>query len=63
MKIVEEAKTPPPTSRSIGGFGWGGEEDGDGKEEAEPEEEEEEEEDEYEKTVKEAHASGEVNVS
>ncbi|KAL0335247.1 UNVERIFIED_CONTAM: Serine/threonine-protein kinase SRK2A [Sesamum radiatum] len=27
MKIVEEAKTPPPASRSIGGFGWGGEEE------------------------------------
>ncbi|CAB4267826.1 unnamed protein product [Prunus armeniaca] len=54
MKIVEEAKIPPPVSRSIGGFGWG-EEDGDTKEEVEGEEEE----DEYEKTVKEIHASGE----
>ena len=25
MKIVEEAKVPPPVSRSIGGFAWGGE--------------------------------------
>ncbi|CAB4267827.1 unnamed protein product [Prunus armeniaca] len=58
MKIVEEAKIPPPVSRSIGGFGWG-EEDGDTKEEVEGEEEE----DEYEKTVKEIHASGEVRVS
>ncbi|GMN49517.1 hypothetical protein TIFTF001_018695 [Ficus carica] len=33
------------------------------KEEVEGKEEEEEDEDEYEKTVKEAHASGEVNVS
>ncbi|THF94475.1 hypothetical protein TEA_009483 [Camellia sinensis var. sinensis] len=59
MKIVEEARTPPPVSRSIGGFGWGGEED-EGKEEEEDEEaeEEEDEEDEYDKTVKEAHASG-----
>ena len=23
-KIVEKAKVPPPVSRSIGGFGWGG---------------------------------------
>lgn len=61
MKIVEEAKAAPPVLRSIGGFGWGGEEDGDAKEE--DAEEEEEEEDEYEKRVKEAHASGEVNVS
>ncbi|KAL6329478.1 hypothetical protein AAG906_021173 [Vitis piasezkii] len=62
MKIVDEAKTPPPVSRSIGGFGWGEEEE----EEEEKEEEvetEEEEEDEYEKQVKEAHASGEVHVS
>lgn len=60
MKIVEEAKIPPPVSRSIGGFSWG-EEDGDTKEEVEGEEEEEE--DEYIKTVKEVHASGEVRVS
>ncbi|TXG53760.1 hypothetical protein EZV62_019016 [Acer yangbiense] len=62
MKIVEDAKVPPPVSRSIGGFGWGGEEDGDEKEEEE-EEDAEEEEDEYEKRVKEAQASGEVHVS
>ncbi|XP_039060883.1 serine/threonine-protein kinase SRK2A isoform X2 [Hibiscus syriacus] len=61
MKIVEEAKAAPPVSRSIGGFGWGGEEDGDAREE--DTEQEEEEEDEYEKTVKEVHASGEVHVS
>ncbi|KAF9690242.1 hypothetical protein SADUNF_Sadunf01G0175200 [Salix dunnii] len=28
MKIVDEAKIPSPASRSIGGFGWVGEEDG-----------------------------------
>lgn len=60
-KIVEDAKIPPPTSRSIGGFGWGGEEDGDGKEEEVNAEEEEE--DEYEKKVKEAQESGDVQVS
>ncbi|KAL8168384.1 hypothetical protein V2J09_009883 [Rumex salicifolius] len=62
MKIVEEAKTPPSASRSVGGFGWGVEEDGDEKEEDVNEEEEEEEEDEYEKTVKEVHASGEFQT-
>ncbi|KAA3462919.1 serine/threonine-protein kinase SRK2B [Gossypium australe] len=63
MKIVEEAKVAPRVSRSIGGFGWGGEEDGDAKEEdAEEEVEEDDEEDEYEKTVKEVHASGEIHV-
>ncbi|XP_050375558.1 serine/threonine-protein kinase SRK2A isoform X1 [Argentina anserina] len=60
MKIVEEAKNPPPVSRSVGGFGWGGEEDGDAKDELE--EEGEDDEDEYEKRVKEAHQSGEVRV-
>ncbi|KAL6178982.1 hypothetical protein ACLB2K_050498 [Fragaria x ananassa] len=59
MKIVEEAKNPPPVSRSVGGFGWGGEEDGDAEDEVEQGEDEE---DEYEKRVKEAHQSGEVRV-
>lgn len=59
MNIVEEAKVPPPASRSIGGFGWGGEEDEDETKEAEVEPEE----DEYEKRVKEAQASGEFHVS
>lgn len=59
MNIVEEAKTPPPASRSIGGFGWGGEEE----EEETKEEAEAEEEDEYEKSVKEAQATGDFRVS
>ncbi|KAJ8570252.1 hypothetical protein K7X08_033914 [Anisodus acutangulus] len=50
MKIVEDAKTPSPASRSVGGVGWIGEEvDGENEE---VEEEEEDEEDEYEKQVK-----------
>ncbi|KAL4654793.1 hypothetical protein ACB092_01G405500 [Castanea dentata] len=61
-KIVEEARIPPPASRSVGGFGWGGEEDGDAKEE-DTAPEEEEEEDEYEKKVKEAQENGDVQVS
>lgn len=60
MKIVEEAKTPPPVSRSVGAFGWGG--DGDAEEEVE-EVVEEDEEDEYDKTVKQVHASGEIPIS
>lgn len=59
MKIVKEAKVSPPVARSIGGFGWG-EEDDDAREEDAGQEEDE---DEYEKTVKEAHASGEIHVS
>ncbi|GJT75351.1 serine/threonine-protein kinase SRK2A-like protein [Tanacetum coccineum] len=63
MKIVEEARSPPAASRSIGGFGWGQEEDDDDdKEEGENEAEgeAEDDEDEYDKRVKEAHQSGEV---
>lgn len=60
MKIVEEARTPPSTSRSIGAFGWGGEEE---EEEDVEEEEDEEEEDEYDKQVKAVHASGEVRLT
>lgn len=62
MKIVEEAKTPPPASRSIGGFGWGGVEEEEKVEDLE-EDVEEEDEDEYEKQVKAAHASGEVRLA
>lgn len=54
MKIVGEARNPPPVSRPVKGFGWEGEEDLD---------EEVEEEDEYDKRVKEVHASGEFQIS
>ncbi|KAK4337819.1 hypothetical protein RND71_042306 [Anisodus tanguticus] len=61
VKIVEDAKTPAPASRSVGGFGWVGEkEDGENEEELE---ENEEEKDEYEKQVKQVHESGEFRVS
>ncbi|XP_028753305.1 serine/threonine-protein kinase SRK2B-like [Neltuma alba] len=65
MKIVEEAKTPAQVSRSVGVFGWGGEEEEEEEEETKDRVavEEVEEEDEYEKRVKEAQASGEFNVS
>lgn len=62
MKIVEEAKIPPPVSRSIGGFGWGEEEDA-GKEENGTADGADDEEDEYDKRVKEAHESGEVPLT
>lgn len=65
MKIVGEARNPPPSSRDIGGFGWGAEEES--KEQAEEEEEDLEEddneEDEYEKRVREVHASGKFHIS
>ncbi|GAA0143728.1 non-receptor serine/threonine protein kinase [Lithospermum erythrorhizon] len=68
MKIVDEAKAPPPASHSIGAFGWGAEEEDENEEDVEGEVEEEEEEkddddDEYDKQVKEAHATGEVQPS
>lgn len=59
MKIVGEARDPPPVSRPVKGFGWDGEED-EGEEDVE---EEEDEEDEYDKRVKEVHASGEFQIS
>ncbi|XAR56332.1 Non-specific serine/threonine protein kinase [Bertholletia excelsa] len=62
MKIVEEAKTSAPASRSIGAFGWGGEEEEEEKE-GDEEAEEEDQEDEYDKRVKEAHESGEVPLT
>ncbi|KAL3729574.1 hypothetical protein ACJRO7_026666 [Eucalyptus globulus] len=69
MKIVEEARVPPPASRTVSGFGWAGEdddddEDGDLKEgDLKEEDVEEDDEDEYEKRVKEAQASGEFQVT
>ncbi|KAL3338389.1 hypothetical protein AABB24_030508 [Solanum stoloniferum] len=62
MKIVSEARNPPPPSRPVPHFGWGTEEeeeDGETKEE----DEEEDEEDEYEKQVKQVHASGEFHIT
>lgn len=59
MKIVNEARNPPPVSMPIPG--WESEnEDGTNEGSDQPEEEEE---DEYEKTVREVHASGEFVVS
>uniref|UniRef100_A0A7C9CXX2 non-specific serine/threonine protein kinase n=1 Tax=Opuntia streptacantha TaxID=393608 RepID=A0A7C9CXX2_OPUST len=60
MKIVKEARNPPPVLRPVPG--WESENE-DGKTEGAEQAEEEEEEDEYEKTVREVHASGEFVVS
>lgn len=62
MKIVGEARNPPPSSRPVKGFGWAAEDDEEGNEDVDGEVEEEEE-DEYDKRVKEVHASGEFLVS
>ncbi|XP_073004704.1 serine/threonine-protein kinase SAPK7 [Typha latifolia] len=69
MKIVDEARTPPPSSTPLAGFGWVEEEDQEeGNQEKEEEEGVEEEEDddgedEYDKRVREVHASGEYQIS
>uniref|UniRef100_A0A803PXD6 non-specific serine/threonine protein kinase n=1 Tax=Cannabis sativa TaxID=3483 RepID=A0A803PXD6_CANSA len=65
MKIVGEARTPPPVSRPLRGFSWGEEgedDDDDGKDIDEEVLEDEDEEDEYDKRVKEVHASGEFHI-
>eukprot|EP00262_Sarcandra_glabra_P022179 TRINITY_DN9712_c0_g4_i1.p1 TRINITY_DN9712_c0_g4~~TRINITY_DN9712_c0_g4_i1.p1 ORF type:complete len:356 (-),score=46.55 TRINITY_DN9712_c0_g4_i1:403-1470(-) len=61
MKIVGEARSPPPSSKSVSSFGWGGEEDED-ELEKDDEEEDDDDEDEYDKRVKEVHASGEFHI-
>lgn len=64
MKIVTEARNPPPSSRPVRGFGWGAEENEEGSEDIDAEvDEEDDEEDEYDKRVKEVHASGEFHIS
>lgn len=65
MKIVGEARNPPPSSRAVPGFPWG-DEDADNKEEVvdnDDEEYEDEDEDEYDKHVKQVHASGEFHIT
>ncbi|RWW77670.1 hypothetical protein BHE74_00014164 [Ensete ventricosum] len=60
MRIVGEARTPPPSTTPVAGFGWAEEEEEEeGKQDQQENNEEEEEEDEYDKRVKEVHASGE----
>lgn len=50
MKIVAEARNPPPSSKPIRGFGWGAEDEEEGIEDIDAEVEEEDgEEDEYDK--------------
>jgi len=68
MKIVEDARTPPPSSTPVAGFGWAEEEDQeDGKrpddEHINDDDEEYDVEDEYDKHVKQVHASGEFQIS
>lgn len=60
MKIVEEARIPPPASVPVKGFGWG--QDDDEEEDIDGEVKEDDEEDEYDKRVKEVHASGEYQI-
>lgn len=62
MKIVEEARKPPPASVPIKGFGWGQDDDEEEDIDAEVKEDDDDEEDEYDKQVKEVHASGEYQI-
>ncbi|BAD82014.1 serine/threonine protein kinase SAPK4-like protein [Oryza sativa Japonica Group] len=62
MKIVQEARTMPKSSRT-GYWSDAGSDEEEKEEEERPEENEEEEEDEYDKRVKEVHASGELRMS
>uniref|UniRef100_A0A0A9D4J8 non-specific serine/threonine protein kinase n=1 Tax=Arundo donax TaxID=35708 RepID=A0A0A9D4J8_ARUDO len=64
MEIVEQARTPPPSSTPVVGFGWAEEDElEDSKKPEEKHEEEEDGEDEYEKQVQEVRASGEFQIS
>lgn len=64
MEIVMEARTPPPSTTPVPGFGWTEEdEEGEVENKDEKQEEEEDDEDEYDKRVKEVHASGEYQLS
>ncbi|OEL37940.1 Serine/threonine-protein kinase SAPK4 [Dichanthelium oligosanthes] len=62
MKIVQDARTMPKSSRS--GYGWSNEcsDEEEEKEEEHRPEENEEEEDEYDRRVREVHASGELRM-
>ncbi|XP_072950831.1 serine/threonine-protein kinase SAPK7-like isoform X1 [Typha angustifolia] len=63
MKIVSEAKNPPPSSNPVAGFGLVDEQEKEAVKKENAEKEEEDEEDEYDKRVKEVHASGEFKLS
>ncbi|KAJ0644931.1 putative protein kinase CAMK-OST1L family [Helianthus annuus] len=62
MKIVEEARTPPPVARAHSGYGRGDDDEDDDDDDDKEDDGEEggEDEDEYDKRVKEAHESGEI---
>lgn len=63
MKIVAEARNPPPSSKPVKGFGWGAEDDDEEEEDnIDAGVEDDDGEDEYDKRVKEVHASGEYHL-
>ena len=67
MKIVSEARTVLPSSRTMTGLGWAPTEDDEEEEDerrrSTDNDDDDDEEDEYDKRVKEAHASGEFCLS
>jgi len=58
MRIVQEAQTLPRGVRPGSGYGWGASDDDD-----EAAEQDEEEEDDYDRTVRQVHASGDLDMS
>ena len=58
MRIVQEAQTLPRGVRPGSGYGWGASDDDD-----EAAEQDEEEEDDYDRTVRQVHASGGLDMS
>uniref|UniRef100_A0A0E0DKH9 non-specific serine/threonine protein kinase n=2 Tax=Oryza TaxID=4527 RepID=A0A0E0DKH9_9ORYZ len=60
MRIVQEAQTVPKPDKPVSGYGWGTDDDDDDQQ---PAEEEDEEEDDYDRTVREVHASVDLDMS
>ncbi|KAL6651673.1 hypothetical protein ACP70R_010598 [Stipagrostis hirtigluma subsp. patula] len=61
MRIVQEAQTVPKAARPVSGYGWGASDDDENEEEEQPEADEEE--DDYDRTVRQVHASGDLDIS
>lgn len=59
MRIVQEAQTVPKPDKPVSGYGWGTDDDDDDQQPAE----EEDEEDDYDRTVREVHASVDLDMS
>jgi serine/threonine-protein kinase SRK2 len=64
MRIVQEAQTVPRPARPVSGYGWGAaSDDADADAQDQEEEDDGEEEDDYDRTVRQVHASGDLDMS